>query len=260
MSLSEKERKIQLLRQQPRAVAALKSLLKMPYRAFRRAGIERRLPPLSGGRGWRTAISPPLHISIMRGLMDYRYRDVPMQKHPVEVALYMRLIWELKPRTIIEIGSMLGGSAVWMADMLNNFGIEGRVISIDRTPPSPPYLPANANFLLGDQNNLAATLTSDLIEKLPRPWLIIEDASHHYAPTLAVLGFFDPLLRPGEYIVVEDANVTEIGVDARFHGGPARAIAEFLRDRGSDYEIDERYCDHYGRNVTGNPNGYLRRM
>jgi cephalosporin hydroxylase len=245
--------------QRRRAISALKFVVKMPYRAFRRAGIERRLPPLPNGRGWRTAISPALHISIMRGLIDYRYRDIPMQKHPVEIALYMRLIWELKPRTIIEIGSFLGGSAVWMADTLNSYSAESRVISIDRTPPSPPYKPPNVRFVQGDQNNLAATLTDDLIATLPRPWLVIEDASHHYAPTLAVLRFFDPLLRAGEYIVIEDANVSEMGVDARFNGGPARAIAEFLRDCGGDYEIDSRYCDQYGRNVTGNPNGYLRR-
>jgi cephalosporin hydroxylase len=196
----------------------------------------------------------------MHGLTDYTYRGIVMQKHPVEIALYMRLIWELKPRTIIEIGSLQGGSAIWMADSLNTFGIEGQVISVDLYPPSPAYKPPNVSFLQGDQNDLAATLTNEVLRKLPRPWLAIEDASHHYAPTLAVLRFFDTLLKPGEYLVVEDANVTEMGVDARFKGGPARAIAEFLRDRGYDYEIDTRYCDQYGRNVTGNPNGYLVRI
>jgi cephalosporin hydroxylase len=242
-----------------RAIGALKYAIKMPYRALRRAGIERRLPPLPKGRGWRTDIPPSVQISIMHGIVDYRYRDITMQKHPVEIALYMRLIWDLRPRTIIEIGSLFGGSAVWMADVLENFGIESRVVSIDQKPPSPPYKPASVSFLQGDQNNLAATLSTDVIASLPRPWLVIEDASHHYAPTLAVLRFFDPLLRSGEYIVVEDANVAEMGLDARYSGGPARAIAEFLRERSFDYEIDSRYCDHYGRNVTGNPNGYLRR-
>jgi cephalosporin hydroxylase len=32
-----------------------------------------------------------------------------------------------------------------------------------------------------------------------------------------------------------------------------------LRDRGGSYEIDARYCDQYGQNVTGNLNGYLRK-
>jgi cephalosporin hydroxylase len=240
-------------------VDALKYMVKMPYRAHRRAGIARRLPPLADGRGWRTAISPALHISIIRGMMDYDYRDVPMQKHPMDMALYTRLIWRLKPRSIIEIGSLAGGSAVWLGDTLKTFGIDGQVVSIDLTPPTPVYHPGNVKFLQGDQTDLSATLTPKLIAELPRPWLVIEDASHHYKPTLAVLRFFDPLLRSGEYIVIEDANMTEMGTDAGHDGGPARAICEFLGTRGADYVIDDRYCDLYGINVTENPNGYLRR-
>ena len=238
---------------------SLKYALKWPYRAVRRASISKRLPPLPGNRGWRTAIPPTLHISIIRGMLDYQYRNVPMQKHPMDIALYMRLIWELKPRTVIEIGSLAGGSAAWIGDMVRTFGIDGQVISIDLMPPKPVYQPTNVKFLKGDQNDLRQTLTPAIVATLPRPWLVIEDASHHYEPTLAVLRFFDPILRSGEYVVIEDANMTEMGTDARYHGGPARAISDFLAERGDDYEIDEHYCDQYGFNVTENPNGYLRR-
>jgi cephalosporin hydroxylase len=88
---------------------------------------------------------------------------------------------------------------------------------------------------------------------------VIEDASHEYRHTLAVLRFFDPMMQSGEYLVVEDANVTDMGDEARFDGGPGRAIAEFLADSGHRYEIDRDYCDRFGHNFTGNPNGYLRR-
>jgi cephalosporin hydroxylase len=53
-----------------------------------------------------------------------------MQKHPMDIALYMLLIWELKPRTVIEIGSLAGGSAAWIGDTLNTCGIDGQVTSI----------------------------------------------------------------------------------------------------------------------------------
>jgi cephalosporin hydroxylase len=241
------------------AINAVKSVYVMPLRAFRRSGIEQRLPALPGGRGWRTLIPPALHSSIQAGTIGYRYRDVPMLKHPMEMALYTRLIWEVRPLTILEIGSQSGGAAVWMADVLKTFGIDGRVISIDLRPPAPIYAPSNVTFLRGDANDLSPTLTPELIATLPHPWLVIEDASHQYAATLAVLRFFDPMLRSGEYIVVEDGNITEMGEDADHEGGPARSITEFLQDHGDAYEIDAVYCDQYGRNVTGNPNGYLRK-
>jgi cephalosporin hydroxylase len=146
-----------------------------------------------------------------------------------------------------------------MGDILNLFGIKGRVISIDLRPPAPPYAPSNVAFLRGDANDIGVTLTPTLLQTLPHPWLVIEDSSHQYQATLAILRFFDSLLQRGEYIVIEDAGVTEMGDDARFDGGPARAIVEFMLGRRRDYEIDADYCDYFGSNVTGNPNGYLRR-
>ena len=112
-------------------------------------------------------------------------------------------------------------------------------------------------FLEGDANDIGDTLTPQLLESLPRPWLIIEDLAHTYVATLAVLRFFDTRLRSGEYIIIEDSNISEMG--GAEDGGPARSIADFLQDSGDRFEIDARYCDQYGRNVTGNPNGYLRR-
>lgn len=230
-----------------------------PLRAVRQAIVKRAWPPLPGKRTWQTAIPPAMLASFVEGAINYRYGDIPMQKHPIEIALYMQLLWRIKPAAIIEIGTLAGGAAVWMGDLLNIFGIDGRVISVDLKPPTPSYMPTNVKFLHGDASDLGATLDPEFLRALPRPWLVIEDASHDYATTLAVLRFFDPLLRSGEYMIVEDAAVPEIGQDTWHGGGAARAIAQFMHDRRRDFEIDTAYCDFYGRNVTGNPNGYLRK-
>lgn len=228
-----------------------------PRRAWLRAQIKN-YTALPNGRTWRTAISPTLHRSLQWGTITYRYRDIPMLKHPVEIALYMRLIWQTKPGTIIEIGTQSGGAAVWMADLLDLFGIPGQVVSIDLKPPAPGYVPANVKFLQGDANDIGAALTLGLLAVLPRPWLVIEDSAHTYTATKAVLEFFDERLRSGEYIVIEDTNIAEMG-DNHHDRHPGKAIAEFLRDHPA-YEIDCAYCDQYGHNVTGNPNGYLRKI
>jgi cephalosporin hydroxylase len=126
--------------------------------------------------------------------------------------------------------------------------------------PDPPIKPANVEFLHADAGDLGKTLTPEKLASCKRPWLVIEDSSHQYRHTMAVLRFFDPMMQPGEYVIVEDANVTHMGDEARFGGGPGRAIEEFLRDAKGRYEIDRDYCDRYGHNFTGNPNGYLRRV
>jgi len=87
----------------------------------------RNLPKLPNRRKWRNA----LLWSCQGGTLTYQYRDIPMLKQAFEVALYMRLIWETKPGTIIEIGSHSGGAAVWMSDLLKTrFGPStGRLIA-----------------------------------------------------------------------------------------------------------------------------------
>jgi cephalosporin hydroxylase len=238
-----------------RALAVVRDAYMTPWRVYWRSQIKD-YPTLPGGRHWRSDVPVELSWTVQRGIMNYRYRDIPMLKHPVEIALYMRLIWETKPATIIEIGTQKGGAAIWMADLLNLFGLPGRVVSVDLNPPQPPYVPSNLSFMRGDANNIGATLTDDVLKSLPHPWLVIEDSAHTFVATLAVLRYFADWLQSGEYIVIEDSNASEMG--QADDGGPAKAIATFLRER-RDFEIDTEICDHYGQNVTGNPNGYLRK-
>lgn len=217
--------------------------------------------PLPNGRKWRSAMPVRLINSFADGTKKYRYRGIRCVKFPTELALYTLLISKLRPRTIIEIGTQEGGGALWMADQMRTFGIDGRVISIDKNPPSPFYEKERADIVLlrGDAGRLEDCLSSDFLASLPRPWLVVEDSSHRYIYTIAALRFFDRKMQPGEYIVVEDGLVSDMGRSDEFQGGPGRAISEFLAEAGDRYEIDAELCDFFGHNVTSNPNGYLIR-
>ena len=61
-----------------------------------------------------------------------RWRGMPLLKTVFDFAMYPALIEELRPRTVFEIGSGLGASAIWFADNLALCGIDGRVHSVDR--------------------------------------------------------------------------------------------------------------------------------
>src|SRR5271166_419417 len=43
--------------------------------------------------------------TIQHGTMNYSCKGVPTYKSPFDLALYQLLLWEQKPRTLIEIGS-----------------------------------------------------------------------------------------------------------------------------------------------------------
>jgi cephalosporin hydroxylase len=196
--------------------------------------------------------------SIQRGTMRYTWRGVLCNKNPFDLALYLMLLWQIKPATIIEIGSKEGGSALWLWQTCSAFHIKTRIISVDinqRARIKHPHI----TFLEGDGRNLCSTLSDEMMRTLRRPLLVIEDADHHYLTTLGVLRFMDGYLHPGEYILVEDGICDSFGNEHHYDGGPNRAIAEFLDGR-SDYEVDRHFCDFFGHNVTWNTNGYIRRL
>jgi cephalosporin hydroxylase len=197
--------------------------------------------------------------SIQRGTMAYTYKGVPTLKNPFDWALYPMLLWEARPRTIIEIGSNQGGSALWMADVMRGFALPCHIHSVDIAPVTGVEA-AGVTFHRGDARDLTHALDGDFMRGLARPLLVIEDADHQAATTLAVLQFFDAWLSPGEYILIEDGILTDMGPVKAFSGGPRRALEQFLAERGSDYVVDTRYCDWFGRNVTWNVNGFLRRL
>jgi cephalosporin hydroxylase/predicted SAM-dependent methyltransferase len=114
-------------------------------------------------------------------------------------------------------------------------------------------------FHEGDGRDPGATWTPKFLAKLPRPWLVIEDADHTYETSSAVLAFFDKLLTTKDFLVIEDGIISDLSKLPEGTSGPHRALREFLRGRFVEWEIDADYCDKYGYNFTWCSNGFLRR-
>ncbi len=204
-----------------------------------------------------TGLPPHLIDSIQRGALAYQYKGRPMLKDPFDLALYALLIERQRPRTVIEIGTYQAGATTWLADQLGIHGIEGMVHSVDVVPVDLPPAP-RIRLLTGNARELGAVFPAHWVGEQPRPLLVIDDGDHTRESVLAVLRHFGPLMRPGEYAVIEDGSAGDLGLAHKINGGPLAAIHEFLAD-GAPFEIDRSYCDFYGRNMTWNVDGYLRR-
>jgi cephalosporin hydroxylase len=195
-----------------------------------------------------------LLMKIQQGTMAYRYRGIPLLKNPFDLALYSLLFERVKPGTLIEIGSYKGGSALRFADET-----EMQVVSIDLAVPANVSHP-RITFLQGDARELGNILTDAVMSSLERPLVVVEDSSHLASTTAAVLTFFDRWLQRDEYIVIEDGILSDMRVADQYEGGPLCAIRDFLAQNAGRYEIDRSLCDYFGRNVTWNVDGYLRRL
>jgi cephalosporin hydroxylase len=200
-------------------------------------------------RKWETSLSQETIRNFESNSQRYTYRGVPMIKNCFDMAIYPMLLWQIKPATIIEVGTFYGGSAAWLSDLTGGFGLDTHIYSID-VQGMPLLQPPRVTFMKGDGRALERSLSPQFIAELPRPLLVIEDADHSQLTTTAVLNFFHPILRSGEYIVVED------GLSAP---GPVQALQMFFAAHGNEYEVDARCCDFFGTNVTWCVNGFLRK-
>ncbi|HEX5036321.1 MAG TPA: CmcI family methyltransferase [bacterium] len=175
------------------------------------------------------------------------YKGLINLKPATDLVLYSNLIWELRPKTILEFGSLQGGSALWFADQLDALcGGQGEVHSFElcykciHPRASHPRL----RFHEADMRDLS-TLKREFLESLPRPWLVIDDCHENLEN---VVPFMASLMQEGDYFVIEDAfsNPTP-----EIIGKATEAID------GLGFLVDTKYTDAYGMNVTCAPNGWL---
>src|SRR5690242_5206634 len=72
---------------------------------------------------WRCDIPGPVLSAIQAGVMRTAYKGRACLKSPFDVMLYLQLLQRLQPKTVIEIGTNEGGSALLFADMLMMLGV-----------------------------------------------------------------------------------------------------------------------------------------
>lgn len=181
-------------------------------------------------------------------------------KSPIDMALYLHLIHALNPGSLIEIGSKSGGSAMMFRDIARMYQTGMQVVSIDRQPPADDVRLNGIRFVQGNVMALEQVFVDHHLFDLPRPWILSEDSAHTFDACMGVLSFAGRHLRKGEYLVMEDGVLAELGLAERFDGGPSRALATFLTEHPDLFEIATEYCDMFGQNATTNPNGYLRKL
>src|SRR4051794_34061065 len=58
-------------------------------------------------------------------------------KNPLDLWVYQEIVWETRPDLVVETGTAAGGSALYLAHIMDLVG-HGRVVSIDLQPADRP--------------------------------------------------------------------------------------------------------------------------
>lgn len=202
-------------------------------------------------RGWKSSIYPwsfPVERSAKLGALALTYKGLINIKTPFDLALYARLIWELQPRTILELGSFQGGSGLWLADQMSTLcEISGEVHSFDLHTECI-HKNAKHSRLIFHEVDLSdvATFDKNLLMRLPHPWLVIDDA---HVQVFSIFSFLRDLLVSGDYYVIEDVPISA-----------NKEIIDGLQlVEQSGFLVDTYYTDAFGINLTSAPNAWLRK-
>jgi cephalosporin hydroxylase len=186
----------------------------------------------------------PYQAAALQGVDEcVRWRDRPLFKSACDVAIYPMLLWELKPRTIVELGSGMGGSAIWFSDLLTAFGIDAHVYSIDKVDVAVTY--PGVSFVQADCLRIEEALPTAFLRARAHPWLVVEDV---HVNTKGILDHVLPFLDVGDYLVVEDA------------ADKGRDIRDALSAQSHRFVVDSRYADFFGRNSTSAIDAVLVRV
>jgi cephalosporin hydroxylase len=193
--------------------------------------------------------------SIYEGHHLVTYKGIKAIRCPFDYVIYQMIICELKPDLVIEIGTNIGGGALYIADLLdaNGKGILHTIDIIDLVHPKVKEH-TKIEFFAEGWENYDLELT-DKFETI----LVIEDASHLYKDSIGILNKFNKIVSKDSYFIVEDGIINELGLEKNYEGGPLKAIREFIPNH-PEYIVDRKWCDMFGKNATFNVNGYLKKI
>ncbi len=183
------------------------------------------------------------------------YFGVKSAKSPLDFWVYQEILYEMKPDVIIEIGNLFGGSTLALAHFCDNLG-KGMVIGLDidhsKIPQSVREHPRIV-LMEGDACELYKKVSAFISDE--DNVLVIEDSSHTYDNTLAVLRTYSKFVKPGQYLIVEDS-ICHHGLEVGPSPGPFEAVETFVGEN-RDFIIDRSREDFF---ITWNPKGYLKRI
>ena len=194
------------------------------------------------GTGLKKRDLGDLAISVSQGTTEcMQWKGAPVFKTVYEFSIYPMILYEVRPATLIELGSGTGSSAVWYSDLLKQYDNPAHVYSLDIKKPDLEY--TGVTFIEADIFSIDGL--AGQFESLPRPWVVIEDA---HVNVDGVLACMHKMLEKDDYLVIEDSS------------GKQSIINDFMQAHGNDYRIDTRYVDFFGMNVTSAMNSVFKRI
>lgn len=181
------------------------------------------------------------------------WMGVPCLKCPLDLWIYQEIIFEIQPDLILETGTHKGGSAFFLAHILDILG-KGEVITIDIDGETERPVHPRITYATGSSSDTELLAS---IFQCGQDWqrkMFILDSDHSKIHVLNELKAIEKYVNVEDHIIVEDTNVNGHPTYPEHGPGPFEAVNEFLyHNQRFIFEKDrEKFL------MTFNPKGYLK--
>lgn len=182
------------------------------------------------------------------------WMGIPCLKCPLDLWIYQEILSKVQPDLVIETGTYLGGSALFIAHLMDILG-RGQVVTIDNEVRAGRPSHHRIQYVTGSSTDetLIRPILDDLVGET---CVVILDADHSKKHVLQELRLLSPYVSLGSYLIVEDTNINGHPAFPSFGEGPLEAVQEFLKT-DTRFIVDES-CEKFL--MTFNPQGYLKRV
>jgi len=190
------------------------------------------------------------YLLFSQGLKEtVTWKGNTMYKSAHDLIIYQMLLWELKPKTIIEIGSGNGSSADYFSSLNSIYNNECEIFSFDINNEN--IKKNQINFLKTDLMNIDLLNNYlHIFNNLKRPVLVVEDA---HVNLQSVIPFFSKILISGDYFIIEDSkNLYDKIYDK------STLINTICKNEG--FLVDTKFTDFFGVNITTAFNSILKKI
>ncbi len=186
------------------------------------------------------------------------WMGVKVYKCPLDLWIYQEILHAERPDVVIETGTAAGGSALFMAHIMDVMGA-GRVVTIDiAEDPGRPRHP-RIEYVSGSSIDPGVMEAVKQKTRDEERVLVILDSLHNRDHVLAELRLWSGMVTSGGLVIVEDTNINghPVYTDYAPDAGPGawEAVREFVAE-SPQFTVEpgpERLL------MTFNPGGYLRR-
>jgi cephalosporin hydroxylase len=199
-----------------------------------------------------------IELTVLSNEFSYGYQwewcGVPIIRHPDDIVLQQEIIWNLKPKYVIETGIARGGSVVLSSSLLQVCVGGGQVLGIDvkildhTTQKLRPWLDKNLIkiYECDSASDEAVAIAKNFLKDKASPALLILDSNHTHEHVLNELNNLAQLLPIGSIVIVADTIIAEM--PSNFYSNrpwgvgnnPLTAVNKFLEENKS-FKIDERW-------------------